>query len=204
MLNIRWDWGVGALKSHLKILICKVLFKQIYKHRLNKNTIQIDAEVFWTRVTEQILITDWNVAVCNAIHYGKQIRGKVTKKHNTYVVFVIWNESEKKKVLDKHLICLLPLIITNMAIEYFDIINTMLCIVWAKTILTQTISLKPILLISYHFLLSFPLSFFSFYSKYWKKLSTGVLETPYKSVSIYGVGVFVWTILHSGFFIFWI
>lgn len=62
--------------------------------------------------------------------------GKVTKKHNTYVVFVIWNESGKKKVLDKHLMCLPPLIITNMAIEYFDIINTMLCIVWAKTILT--------------------------------------------------------------------
>lgn len=72
----------------------------------------------------------------NAIHYGKQIRGKVTKKHNTYVVFVIWNESGKKKVLDKHLMCLPPLIITNIAIEYFDIINTMLCIVWAKTILT--------------------------------------------------------------------
>lgn len=74
----------------------------------------------------------------------------------------------------------------------------MLCIVWAKTILTQTISLKSILLISNHFLLSFPLSFFPFYSKNWKKLSTGVLEAPFKSVSIYWVGAFVWTILHSG------
>lgn len=56
-------------------------------------------------------------------------------------------------------------------------------------------------------LLSFPSSFFhylsfSFYSKNWKKLSTGVLETPLKSVSIYGVRAFVWTILHSVFFYF--
>lgn len=71
---------------------------------------------------------------CNSLRQTNT--GKVTKKHNTYVVFVIWNESGKKKVLDKHLMCLPPLIITNMAIEYFDIINTMLCIVWAKTILT--------------------------------------------------------------------
>lgn len=58
MLNIRWDWGVGALKSHLKDTHLLSLFKQINKHRLSKNTIQIDAEIFWTRVAEQILIAD--------------------------------------------------------------------------------------------------------------------------------------------------
>lgn len=75
-----------------------------------------------------------NAMQCNSLRQANT--GESDKKHNTYVVFVIWNESGKKKVLDKHLMCLPPLIITNMAIEYFDIINTMLCIVWAKTILT--------------------------------------------------------------------
>lgn len=57
------------------------------------------------------------------------------KKYNIYVVFVIWNESGKKKVLDKYFMCLFLLIIINMVIEYFDIINIMLCIVWVKIIL---------------------------------------------------------------------
>lgn len=138
MLNIRWDWGVGALK---------IPFKRYSSVKFSSNKL---TSTDWARTQFKLMLrffgpelrnkylslteTSQFVMQCNSLRQANT--GKVTKKHNTYVVFVIWNESGKKKVLDKHLMCLPPLIITNMAIEYFDIINTMLCIVWAKTILT--------------------------------------------------------------------